>query len=279
MPKFSMYPPTITISKLDEKPFEVDHLEFHWFWFINLELGQKSQMTAYQYPGPVFWERRERRIDRKAKIHGVECLELKGVEYDIDGNIISESTNFAKIDRGYMRSYAFMSSEGDNIRLSTWKDNGFNDDWDYDPGAPTQVVDVGKWRFIDDNHFTDGDPESIPINVNPNGVGLWELKIGDATHRCLRVLQPGNRVDGIMSVEGTMVEAFVNSDGRTMLARRYNGSRWHYGSKSIASIDGSKSIIDGTPREWTELLPDAPRIYYSDICFVLWDFSIPDTAL
>jgi len=268
MPKFSMYPPTITISKLDEKPFEVANLEFHWFWFINLEFGQKSQMTAYQYPGPVFWERRERRIDRKAKIHGVECLELRGFEYDIDGNIIAESTNFAKIDRGYMRTYAFLHveyTEDNIIRLSTWKDNGFNDDWDYDPGIPTRVLDVGKWRFIDDNHFTDGDPKSIPINVNSNGIGLWEVKIGESTHRCLRVLQPGN------SVDGTMVEAFVNSDGRTMLARRYNGSRWHYGSK--------RTIVDGTPREWTELLPDAPRMCYNDICFVLWDFSIPDTAL
>jgi hypothetical protein len=25
-------------------------------------------------------------------------------------------------------------------------------------------------------------------------------------------------------------------------------------------------LIDGEPREWTELLPDAPRMYYNDIC-------------
>jgi hypothetical protein len=225
-------------------------------------------MTAYKYPGPVFWERRERKIERKAKIHEVECLELRGFEYDIDGNVIAESTNFAKIDRGYMRTYGFLHveyAEDNIIRLSTWKDNGFNDDWDYDPGVPTHVVDVGKWNIIDDEHFTDGDPIPTPEYVSPNGAGLYEVQIEGSIHKCLRVLEPSK------SSGGTMVEAFVNRDGRTMLARRYNGNRWAYGAKW--------TILDGNPREWTELLPDAPRLYYNDICFVLWDFSIPDTAL
>jgi hypothetical protein len=49
-----------------------------------------------------------------------------------------------------------------------------------------------------------------------------------------------------------------------MLFRRYNAPRWSYGSK--------RTLVDGEPCEWTELLPDAPRLYYDDICFVLWDF-------
>ena len=68
-----------------------------------------------------------------------------------------------------------------------------------------------------------------------------------------------------------MVETFVTEDGLTVLARRYNGNRWHYGS--------GRTLIDGEPHEWTDVLPDAPRLYYKDICFVLWDFSIPDAAL
>jgi len=165
-----------------------------------------------------------------------------------------------------LRTYAFLSSEGEDIWLSTWKDNSFDSNWNYDPGVPIKVVDVGKWRILDDEHFTDGDTISTPPDVNPNGAGVYEVRIGEAVHRCLRVLEPSS------SAEGIMVEAFVNQHGRTMLARRYNGSRWNYSSAGTI-IDGGK------PREWTELLPDAPRLYYNDICFVLWDFSIPDTAM
>lgn len=273
MSKYSIHPPEISIKKLDEPSFEVEHREYHWFWFTNVELvqggnveiGQGVCMTAYQYPGPEFWERRERKIIRKAKIHDVECLELHGFEYDIDGNLIAESINYAKIDRGYLRTYAFQYVERDNTWLTTWKDNDFDANWNYDPGVPIKIVDVGKWRILDDEHFTDGGPISTPPDVNPNGAGVYEVRIGEAVHRCLRVLEPSN------SAEGTMVEAFVNQHGRTMLARRYNGNRWSYGS--------ARTIVDGKPKEWTELLPDAPRLYYNGICFVLWDFSIPDTAM
>lgn len=128
-----------------------------------------------------------------------------------------------------------------------------------------RIADVGKWRMLDDQYFADGDPAATPPEVDPNGAGIWEVQIGEVAHRCLRVLKPGQ------NAEGTMVEFFVNQHGRIMLSRRYNGSRWSYGFP--------RTLIDGKPHEWTEILPDAPRLYYNDICFVLWDFSIPDIAL
>jgi hypothetical protein len=264
MSQYKIQPPVITLKRLDEPPFEVECREF-LFGFIVPELGQESWATAYEYPGPKFWERRELKVRRKARVHDVECFEIQNRAYDTEGNLVNESANFAKIDRGYVRTYAFLSAEGENIRIYTWKDNGFSVDWDYDPGTPIRIVDVGKWRFVNDQHFTDGSPAPTPTDVNPNGAGLWEVHIDESVHRCLRVLEPGK------SAENTMVETFVNCHGRTMLARRYNGSRWAYGSK--------RTLVDGEPREWTELLPDAPILYYNDICFVLWDFLIPDIAL
>ncbi|HIE25699.1 TPA: hypothetical protein EYP66_00250 [Candidatus Poribacteria bacterium] len=118
-----------------------------------------------------------------------------------------------------LRSYAFLYAKGENISIYTWKDNDFDEDWSYDPGTPIRIADVGKWRFIDDQHFTDGNPAPTPPDVSANGAGLWEVRIGEAVHRCLRVLEPDK------STEGAMVETFVDCHGRTMLARRYNGSR------------------------------------------------------
>lgn len=264
MAQYKIQPPVITLKQLDEPPFEVECREF-LFGFVVPELGQESWATAYEYPGPKFWERRERKVKRKARVHDAECFEIQNRAHDAEGNLVNESANFTKIDRGYSRDYAFLHAEGENIRIYTWKDNGFNEDWNYDPGTPIRVADVGRWRFLDNQHFTDGSPTSTPPEVNTNGAGLWEVHIGKAVHRCLRMLEPGK------SAKDTMVENFVDCHGRMVLGRRYNGSRWSYGTK--------RTLVDGKPREWTELLPDAPRLYYNDICFVLWDFSIPDIAL
>jgi len=266
MAQYKIQPPIITLKQLNEPPFEVECREF--LGFVVPEIGQESWVTAYEYPGPKFWERREAKVRRKARVHDVECFEIQTRTYDAEGNLLNESdfhSNFAKVDHGYLRSYAFLYAEGENIRIYTWKDNGFDEDWDYDPGTPIHIADVGKWRLLDGQHFTDGSPAPTPPEINSNGAGLWEVRIGEVVHRCLRVLEPGK------SAEGIMVEIFVDCHGREVLFRRYNGSRWAYGSK--------RTLVDGKPREWTELLPDAPRLYYNDICFVLWDFSIPDIAL
>ena len=269
MSQFKIQPPVITLKQLDEPPFAVERRENGPFGFIVPELGRESSSTAYEHPGPKFWQRREYKVKRKADIHGVECFEIQEKSYDAAGALISESANFAKIDRGYVRNYAFQLAEGEKIRIYTWKDSGFNQDWGYDPGTPIRIADVGKWRLLDDRRFTDGEPTPTPPEVDANGAGLWEVQIDEAAHRCLRVLTLSNFAEDID--RNTLVESFVDRRGRTMLARRYNGNRWTYGSK--------RTLIDGKPHEWTEILPDAPRLYYNDICFVLWDFSIPDIAL
>jgi len=266
-------PPRISLAQLDESPFDVTLNKFSDFWLVPLEVGQHGWSTSYEYPGPTFWERREHRVKGPAKVHGITCLETETRHYDADGNLSYTNVVYQNVDRGYLRRYGAIFTDKNGSRLSTWKDNDFEVAWGYDPGTPLRVVDVGRWRWLDATHFTDGapagTPDGIPAEtprgVNPNGAGLWEVRVGERTHRCLRVLEPDS------SAEGILVETFVVEDGNTVLARRYNGSRWHYGT--------GRTLIDGEPHEWTEVLPDAPRLYYNDICFVLWDFSIPDEAL
>jgi hypothetical protein len=265
MSQYAIHPPIIALKRLDEPPFEVELGELGWFSFVGPELGQRSWSTAYEYPGPKLWVRREHIVRRRAWIHNVECLEVQNLDYDAEGDRVWECTVLRKVERGYIRCYAAFYGDEKSVWIKTWKDNSFGKEWEYDPGYPIRIVDVGKWRLLDDQHFTDGDPGLTPSHASPNGVGLWEVHIGECVHHCLRVLEPED------SAEGIMVEAFVDRHGRTMLCRRYNGSRWSYGSK--------RTLVDGKPHEWSELLPDAPRLYYNDICFVLWDFSIPDIAL
>jgi hypothetical protein len=266
MPLFSVEPPAIRIVRLDEPSFAVECREAGWFSFITPELGQECWYTSYEYPGPRFWERRSRVVRRRAYVHDALCFEIQGRNYGLEGDLQDENAHFCKVDRGYLRSYAFVHS-GEEVRITTWKDNDFEKywGWQYDPGKPVRIVDVGRWRWLDDAHFTDGGPSDIPSDVHSGGAGVWEVHIGQRAHRCLRVLEPGK------SGEDIMAEAFVTAEGRAVLARRYNGSRWR--------IDAKHYQVDGKPQEWTERLPDAPRLYYRDICFVLWDFSIPDHAL
>jgi len=257
-------PPEIKIEKLDDKPFEVECREM-LFMFVVPEIGNKSHCASYEYPGPKLWEFREREVTRRAEVHHIECFEIRCRSYDVEGNLIGESYNYAKIDRGYMRCYAFLYEHDDNkFRIRTWKDYGFNEDWSYDPGEPVKIVDVGKFTWIDDSHFTEGTSNITDQHVNLNGAGLWLVRIGDAKHKTLRILETSK------NPAKTMIETFVNEEGKTILARRFNGPRWAYGKKW--------TLVDGEPREWTEVLPDSPRVYYDDIPFVLWDFSIPDHA-
>ena len=258
-------PPEVRVRRLDEPPFEVTCLQPDKWDFLDLELGQEAEYTAYEYPGPKFWQRRMVKVTRKAKVHHVDCLELQGKSYDAEGTLTDAHSSFYKNDRGFMRAYGYIREEGDRIWVSTWKDNSLNEDWNYDPGRPVRIADVGRWRWLDDEHFTDGDPADTPHDVHPHGAGLWEVQIGQAVHRCLRVLEPDD------SAEGIMAEAFVNADGRSVLSRRYNGLRWRE--------DIYLGEAEGKPKDWAEKLPGAPCLYYNDICFVLWDFSIPDMAL
>jgi hypothetical protein len=265
MSQYPVQPPSITLKQLDEPPFEVDGEFFDRFTFVAPELGREGWSTSYEYPGPRFWTRREYRVSRKARVHGVECLEVQCHAYDAEGNLAWENVAYGKVDRGHVRRYGFLYGDEKSVWITTWKDNDFDAEWGYDPGNPTRMADVGRWQWLDDQHFTDKDLTPAPSGINPNGAGLWEVRLGEVVHRCLRVLEPDDTPEGIMA------EAFVDRQGHVVLARRYNGTRWSYGSK--------RTLVDGEPREWAELLPDAPRLYYDDICFVLWDFSIPDVAL
>jgi len=270
MDTYSIEPPRILLEQLDAPTFEVTLAKHSDFWLLPLEEGRHGWSTSYEYPGPCFWERREHLVKGQAWVHDKPCLETQTRHFDAEGDLSYTNTIFQAVDRGHIRRYAAVFNDARGSRLSTWKDNGFEDAWGYDPGTPLHIVDAGRWRWLDETHFVE---DTVPENTwgtNSNGAGLWELTIGDRVHRCLRVLEPEG------SAEGIMVETFVTEAGLTVLARRYNGSRWHYGK--------GKSLIDGVPHEWTEVLPDAPRLYYrqpdgSDVCFVLWDFSIPNHAL
>jgi len=254
-------PPKIEIKKLDKKPFDVECREFG-FAFIVPEIGNKSYCVSYEYP--EFWEFREREVTRKAEVHHVECFEVRCRSYNVEESLIGESYNYIKIDREYMRCYAFLYEHDNIFRIRTWKDYGFNEDWNYDPGDPVKIIDVGKWQWIDDSHFTEGKPNITDQHINPNGTSLWRIRIDNAEHVALRVLEVSK------DSAGTMLDTFVNEEGKVILARRFNGPRWAYGKKW--------TLIDGKPREWTEVLPESPRVYYNDIPFVLWDFSIPSHA-
>ncbi len=258
-PPFPEVRPAIAIEPAGAEPFTLDFRELPW-WFAVPEVGESGSAAWYDPPDWRLSSIQVRRALRPANVHELDCVELKVVERsagDASSRGPAEWLMYGRLTGKKVQWVATAQlREGKRI-LRTFLDEGFAEDWGE---APRRVEDRGEFRRRPDDSLQ-WSPAGDPAQVS--GAGAFRVAIGDRTFTCLRVFDVGDEP----SEKGTLVEAYLDSEGRTVLFRRYNGRLWAV---------GGGGGYDGPP--WEERFPEHARIVINEVTFVHWYDCLTDVA-
>ncbi len=254
--------PEIRIRPSNEKPFRIDFTEMAW-WFVKPEAGDRVGFGSYDggKDGDAPWRLSETvwlTAGRLAVIHGRPCVEVEVEEGEVEkmsfrkkpleersrikrvwGHLADDEVEWIAVER----------EEADGVReLTTFLDDKFHDDW---WGSRRVVEDCGCL-----SERADGTWVRLPDAPAFTGAGVFEVHVGGRQFTCLRVFD----LDKNATEGDVLVVAYITRAGRTVLFRRYNGSRW---GKSDAPPHNW-----GEAMTWEEDLPANDRIVIDGLTYV-----------
>ena len=264
--------PEIRIEASREALFRIDLREMAW-WFIVPEAGDQVAYGSY-YPsgdGEAPWMLTETvslEACRPAVIHGRACVEIEVEEHPLaatagDPKPTEQQSRIVRVwGRLTEKEVEWMAVESlraDGTReLMTFLDEGFHDDW-----GPSQrrIEDRGCLRPLADGSLAvEADaPQLI-------GAGVFDVHIGDRSFACMRVFD----LEKEAADRDVMVEAYVTRAGRTVLFRRYNGSRW--GKRDVPPHNWGEEMT------WEEDLPHNHRMVIGGVTYVHHYDNLADSA-
>ena len=262
--------PEITVSRSTGKPFSVDLRELAW-WGIVPELGERVRWAEYEQTRDGSWvltEDTSMAACRPAIVHGRECVEIEVDERPYPGRAGLVPRNHApdeeygrtrvwgRLDEKEVQWLAFEATRrGDGMReLQTFLDES----WEHNFGSADRLVeDKGCLTERPDGAF-----ERSREAPRLFSSGLFDCCIGGREFECMRVFD----VEADATDSDVLVMAYLNSAGRTVLSRRYNGNRW-------AKLDQPPHRTGGTEMTWAEELPHAHRLVIDGNTYVhQWDY-------
>ena len=249
---FPVRRPEITITRSEEKPFDVDCREVPW-WFAVPEVGNRTLWAMYDPPEET--KRGHWRITwvydmeavRPATIHDVEGVEISVQQWNADsGWLPADGREFARITYETVEWIAVAHVLDGRRTFLTYLD----DDFEERCGPPMirRMVDRGRFEQQEDDSYVQREHDRREI-----GAGIFTVAIGERSFECLRVIDICD-----LDEEGQLMEAFLTREGRTVLCRRHNGRRWKVGK------------IDAYDRNWDERFPDNQRLVIDGVTYVHW---------
>jgi RNA polymerase sigma-70 factor (ECF subfamily) len=263
--------PEITVTRSAGQPFSIDLRELAW-WFIVPEVGERVRWAEYEQTrdgsAPKLTEVNGMVARRPAVVHGRECVEIEVDEQalpDRSGLVprghppdaeYQRSRVWGRLDDAEVQWVAYESTRrGDGTReLQTFLDES----WEYNFGSLSRLIE-------DKDYLTerpDGTLERSPDTPNMFSSGLFDLRIGEREFACMRVFD----IEADATEADTLLLAYLNREGRTVMTRRYNGNRW-------GKLDQPPHRTGGTEMTWEEELPHADRLVIDGMTYVhQWDY-------
>ena len=250
--RFPKVRPDIVVERLGVKASPVDMRELTW-WFVIPDLDDEVRWAEYQ---PTRMGTKWRltkstamRAARPAVIHDRDCVEIEIAEesYPVDGLLDPQPTGrrikvWGRLSETDVEWVAVEQAASDGTRrLDTFLDDGFEQDW----GACARRIEAGEWLVP----VAGGSFGRRPGTPTVFADGVYTVQVGKRTFTCTRVVE--------MEKEATeldvVVVAYVDADGRTLLFRRY---------------DGSRRVPGGESQRREDLLPHADRLAIDGMTFV-----------
>ena len=239
--------PPIAIRPLAQAARSVDCGELRW-WHIVPEVGDHSLCASYNAPDWSLAQTTELRVLGPAEVHGLQGVKIAVQERTPGGSPPHQTlAMYGRLTEGETQWLAVAGRAGDREHLATFLDENFALDW----GGPLPR------RIADEGLFAERAPGSFETTGQAaveGGAGSFSVSISGRAFACLRVFDL-DLADGVAGDEaGTLIEAYLTQDGRTLLFRRYNGRLWGRDTKV----------------PWDERFPDNARIVVDGATYVHW---------
>mgnify|MGYP001121918927 CR=1 FL=1 len=213
------FPPTrpdISIVESTEKIDQIDCRELRW-WFAIPLLGDHTLWASYDANTLELESVTDMMATVPTRIHQVDCTEIQINKWSrAKGWAIADSIVYGKIERKETRWIAVITKREGKKVFSTFLDEGFHIDWG--GCGPRKLYDDGRYQLQADGSYKITNGKGL-------GAGVYDITIGVNKFRCLRVLDP----DPSVSERGELVEAYLESEGRTVLLRGFNSRFWGKG--------------------------------------------------
>lgn len=255
MKKMPKQLPDYTIEASPEAPFSVKWEELMG-WFLVPKLGEKLSWGMYDMPSRKCSHVYDMCVTGKAKVHGIEGVELTAREASYsDKTDVINRTFVAQLTDTHCRYLATLRNDGDVHNYITFLDEEFTPNWGFGEnncGNETNLSAKGDIRRKG-NTITTADKEFL-LDI----VGRYTVTIGGKRYDTVCVMDIETYNSGVVS------EQFLDKNGRTILWRRFNRDDWaidHYGKK------------------WSELLPENDRLTVNGTTYVEWYDCITDYIL
>lgn len=256
MKKLPEYIPKYKIEASTQTPFSVKWEELMG-WFLVPKIGEKISWGMYDIPSRKCSHVYDMQVTGKAKVHGIEGVELTAREASCSNkNEVINRTFVAQLTDTHCRYLATLRNDGDIRNYITFLDGdefmlnwGFGED---NCGNETNLSAKGDIQRA----------SNVVTSVNKDFlldiVGRYTITIGGKNYDTVCVMDIETYNCGVVS------EQFLDKDGKTILWRRYNRDDW--------AIDRYKKL-------WSEQLPENDRLVVNGITYVHWYDCITDHIL
>ena len=248
--------PEYKIEASAEAPFSVKWEELMG-WFLVPKLGEKLSWGMYDIPSRKCSHIYDMQVTGKAKVHGIEGVELTAREAPYSNkNEVIDRTFVAQLTDTHCRYLATLRNDGDVRNYITFLDGdefmlnwGFGED---NCGNETNLSVKGEIQRVG-NAVT-----SVKKDFLIDIVGRYTVTIGGKSYDTICVMDIETYNCGVVS------EQFLDEDGKTILWRRYNRDDW---------------AIDRYKKKWSALLPENEKLTVNGTTYVHWYDCITDYIL
>ncbi len=256
MQKMPEFIPEYKIEASVEAPFSIKWEELMG-WFLIPKLGESLSWGMYDIPSRKCSHIYDMRVTGKAKVHGIEGVELTAREAPYSGkNDVINRTFVAQLTDTHCRYLATLRNDGDVRNYITFLDGDeFMPNWGFGEnncGNETNLAVKGDIKRAG-TVVTSAD-KGFLLDI----VGRYTVTIGGKSYDTVCVMDIETYNCGVVS------EQFLDKNGRTILWRRYNRDDW---------------AIDRYRKKWSEQLPNNDRLTVNGITYVHWYDCITDHIL
>ena len=248
MAKLPKTMPQYTIEKQDAAPFQCRWEELMG-WFIVPKVGQKLSWGIYDAPSGRCTDIYDMEVTGKAKVHGVDGVEIMARERSLTGGEAALKRVFVvQLTESRCRYLAALRTEGDVRNYITFLDEEvFMPTWGYGEnncGHPVELAPVGDMERVGDKVTTKDKRFLLDV------VGRYRVQINGKSYDTICLMDMDRKDCNVFS------EQYIDKNGRTILWRRFNRDDW-----ANDSFGGGR---------WSQRLPENDRITVNGETYVHW---------
>lgn len=249
--------PDYTITESDKPVFEVKCEEMTG-WFIVPKIGEKLSWAMYDFPSKVQFQAFDLKVTGRASVHDIEGVEIISEERNVGlfehKNDDITRTFVTQLTDTHCRILSESHMENDIKRFYTFLDaDDFN--WGFGENNCGNETNLKKKGMIkrSGNYITTEKSTGL-LDI----AGRYNVHINGKDYDTICVM------DIELYDDGTISEQYIDTNGRTVLWRRFNRDSWK---------------IEKFGQKWSERFPDNERIYVNGDTCVHWYDCISDYIL